>query len=291
MKPVKRSPHYHDPGGPFYNPKKTRPLPSVPPLVRQEQILIFSGYHNGVLAHTFQTMCGPQPPTITSAPATISVVDRPRSLGYTVPTGYDPITMDVQLRFDNWVDYSGPLVNQDLELDLARLWWMAGRGTLGPGRPTTGNPPTIEVSSINSAGILIPLVPPQVRNVKWYISNIAWDTAPMRFTSEMIAARDLSVAVATRGRQDVTVTLQQVQDQSGLRSARKKPDNGSFYRVSDSQYRNVKLMCAYYLNRRDQTTYKAVMQLPANKHLHLTDPGKRLKNGTKLYFPNSLKAE
>jgi hypothetical protein len=266
-------------------PKPSKKAPNPPN--RQSQILVFYGYQHGLLKHDFQVLCGPQPPTITSTPSNIAVIDRPRSTGYTVPTGYDPITTDFQIRFENWIDYALP-VNKDVEGDISKLMWMANRGKLGPGRPGQGNPPILKVRAFDTTANDIPLIPPDIQGLEWVISNIQWDPTPLRLTSDMIKARKLSVPVGTRARQDATVTLMQWSPAPGFATTKRKPAKGNFAKYSDAAYWNIRLMTNRYCGKHTQADYKTVMQLPANKHLKIRHPGQRLKNHTKVFFPNSL---
>jgi hypothetical protein len=261
-------------------------------VISQPQILLFYGYRNRILYHNFQALCGPQPPVITSTPVDITVVNRPRSVGYTVPTGYDPFTMDVQIRFENWINYKTP-INPDVEGDISRLLWMAGRGKLGP-NPTmngNGNPPIVKVRCFDPKGTDLPMIGPDLTGLEWVISNIQWDPTPLRLDSQTIAARKLTVPPGTRGRQDATVTLMQWIPAPGDATVAAKPANGNFSQFSTAQYWNVRLMTNYWTGQNTQADYKTVMQLPANQSLKLRDPGQRLPPHTKVFFPNALLTE
>jgi hypothetical protein len=271
-------------------PKKVGKVPDAP--INAAQVLQFYGYRNQILQHSFQALCGPQPPQITNAPVDITVVNRPRSVGYTIATGYDPVTMDVQIRFENWIDYRNP-INPDVEGDISQLLWMGGRGRLGPdpSHNGNGNPPIVKVRCFDPKGTDLPLIPVDYTGIEWVISNIQWDPTPLRLTRQMISARNLNLPVGTRGRQDATVTLTQWIPAPGDQTVAKSPDNGNFSENSDGQFWNVRLMTNRYLNQNSSDAYKAVMQLPANKALKLRNPGQRLPVGTRVYFPNSLRKE
>lgn len=254
-----------------------------------EQLIHFYGYLHGLETHHFQCLAGEQPPTHTGGFANVTNVTRPRSVDYTMVTDYPAITMDVPIRFDNWVNW-GKTVNPNVEEDISRLMWMAGLGKLGPGKPQSGDPPIVKVAAFGATGKngQVPLIPPDLQDLEWIISSITWDTAPIRFDAAMLNARNLTLPIGTRARQDAVVSLVRWTPEPGFKTRKRKPKAGVRTAYSSAKNWNVRLMCENVFDRSKQSDFKAVMTLSANKHLKLRSPGQRIKNGTKVAFPQSF---
>lgn len=148
----------------------------------------------------FNVLAGDQPPRITDGYAKIGTVDRPEQTGLTTFEGYNPITMEVPIRFEGFHDGEG----MDIERDIALLERMAGRGNF-PGA-ATGPPPIIRVTTTDGSprGKTVPLIPASYQQTRentqgplWLISGIDWDPDPIRNSA------------GNRIRQLATVTLQQ----------------------------------------------------------------------------------
>ena len=164
-------------------------------------------------AHSFTVLPSENAPTVTGGFAKINIVDRPQDVGLTIVGGYDPIAMDIAVRFDcvtaDWFDSIQGSTNQpasDVERDIGILEWMGGRGKQfgvdRVGAPGQGDPPVVRVYSVDSQGVQRPLIPNIAQDVPFLVSNIVYDTNPARN------------ARGYRTRQDVTVSLTQlVQDQ------------------------------------------------------------------------------
>jgi hypothetical protein len=119
--------------------------------------------------------------TITGGWAKWAVVDRPQRVGMTVLQGYDPVTMDVPVLFDNVVQQDGA----DLERDIQVLEWMAGRGKLFAsdghvGASGQGDSPIVSVFSAASDGVETPMIPPNVHDLDWVVTGISYDANPLR---------------------------------------------------------------------------------------------------------------
>jgi hypothetical protein len=147
---------------------------------------------------TFAVLAGEGAPTLAGGFAKWGVIDRPRRVGMTVLQGYDPMTMDVPVRFDDVIHQAGV----DLERDIQMLHWMAGRGKLFAadghvGASGKGDSPIVNVYSSDSHGKQTPLIPPDVWDIDWVITGLTFDPSPIRNTA------------GRRIRQDVTVTLTQ----------------------------------------------------------------------------------
>lgn len=269
------------------HPRKKAP-PHTP--VSSSAIINFFGYHKNQLTYAFQALAqSGNSPTITGGWPNVSNITRPRSIDYTVVTDYPPMSMDVPIRFENWAAYGDP-VNANVEHDLQVLTWMWNRGKLSKS-PHEGDPPIVKVAVFNpphhaQSLTQSALIPPDVQDLEWIISNVSYDTAPLRYDKAMIAARGLvDVQVGDRGRQDVTVSLTQWIPAPGFRTKRAKPANGNISKKATVQYRNVQTMCSHYFDRTDPADWKTVKELPANAHWKLRSTRQNIPVGKKMWFP------
>lgn len=266
--------------------KDAKDLARVPPSYPPHALIYVFGYYNNQLAHRLQAVCGEQPPTITGGWPNITSVTRPRSEDYVVLTDYPPLTMDVSLRFDGWLS---PPVNPDVEHDMQKLTWMWGRGTLGPGQPGVGNPPILKLGAFNGGQTQTPLIPPDVQDLEWVITNVQYDTAPLRFNAAQLAARGLSLPVASRARQDVVISLMRWQPAPGFQVQKAKAPDGVVYLKSTQKANCVRSMCQICYDRHQTSDYRTVMNLSANAHLNLRNPGQILPVQTRVAFPATFK--
>jgi hypothetical protein len=159
------------------------------------------------------------PPVITDGYAILQVVARPGMVGVAQFMGYNPLAMDVPIRFEatNKADGSG------VESDIATLERMAGRGNFaGSGQQA---PPVIRLSTTDNAGNVVPLIP---LNYQWNIANagaplwrvesIKWDTKPWR---NRLGRRIRQTAVVTMW-EYTPITLQVSLSQRAAAKARHK---------------------------------------------------------------------
>ena len=119
------------------------------------------------------------PPTITDGYAILQVVARPGMVGVAQAQGYNPMAMDVPIRFES----ENKPDSQANENRIALLEKMAGRGT-SKGR---GAPPVLRLSTTDNHGKVVPLIP---LNYQWHtnrsqaplwrIAAISWDTGAWR---------------------------------------------------------------------------------------------------------------
>jgi hypothetical protein len=153
-------------------------------------------------ALSFDVLAGDEPPRITAGYAKFDVVDRPQREGLTVFTGYDPLQMEVPIQFEN---VRGSREGLDIERDIALLERMAGRGNFEGA--AVGPPPVLRVSTTNSKGEVVPLIPRGYQWSRqnpaaplWRVANIDWDTS----VPDGVLRND----GGNRIRQKATVTLQ-----------------------------------------------------------------------------------
>jgi hypothetical protein len=130
----------------------------------------------------FHVLAGDQAPRVVGGYAKIDVVDRTERSGISVFRGYDPIVLEVPVRFEA-EDRSGPWGSADgtqIERDIRLLEQMAGRG-IHQGA-AVGAPPIIQVMTRDNSGNFVGLIPKAYQytrgnplNQLWWVSGIDWD--------------------------------------------------------------------------------------------------------------------
>jgi hypothetical protein len=149
---------------------------------------------------SFNVNAGDNPPKITGGYAKFDVVDVQGRVGINRFLGYDPLSIDIPIQFENFADQVGSLI----EDNIAALERMAGRGDY-PGA-AYGPPAVIRVSVMTDGNPpkVVPLIPAQYQysdqhqNAPLYrITGIAWDDGAIRN------------AAGFRIRQTATVTVTQ----------------------------------------------------------------------------------
>lgn len=149
-------------------------------------------------ADSFHVLAGDEPPSITDGYGKYDTVDRLQRVGLTVFQGFNPIAMEVPIRFDAYRSRDGSQIEKDIFL----LERMGGRGNFSGS--AVGPPPVIRVSTTNSAGAIVPLIP---SNYQWSSQNKSapmWRVAGIDWTDGAI--RDNG---GNRILQEATVHLQQ----------------------------------------------------------------------------------
>jgi hypothetical protein len=144
-------------------------------------------------------LAGEGAPTVTDGWVKVAKVPRFQRVAYTVPEGWEPITMTVPVLFDAMVRTKE---RKDLEEDILNLEWLAGRTPNPTGGEVKGEPPFVEAFTVNATGSPIPLIPRQYQTVagksqQWYMTGIAFGEA----------IRD---AGGARLRQKATITLLEI---------------------------------------------------------------------------------
>jgi hypothetical protein len=155
---------------------------------------------------TFTVLMGDGGPVPTGGWAKISQIERPLQLSYTVATGWDARVVTVPILFDSVMETKN---RPNIEVDIQTLEGMAGRST----EPTGGEPPYVEVYSVDGSGKMTPLVPKAFQGTEgepqlWFITNIEFD--------ETETIRD---SAGARLRQAVVVTLTEIISTPGVREA------------------------------------------------------------------------
>lgn len=218
---------------------------------------------------TFSVLAGDGAPTVTGGWARIALLERPGRVSFTVPSGYDPVTMTVPILFDAVAKTKD---RADIEADIKKLEWMAGRST----EEALGEPPYVEVFTLDDNGNTIALVPEQYqskpgRSQQWFISGIEFDTE---------AIRDRS---GSRLRQAATVTLTEIITTPGViaknRKSREAVKNKNETVFSTSEADTIKKVAA---REGIPSSWKAI--LAANRKLG-SSAEKHLKPHTAIKIP------
>jgi len=234
-------------------------------------------------------LAGEQAATVTGGWAKWGLIERPQRVSMTVLQGYDPVTMDVPIRFDNVV----PSAGSDIEGDIQKLHWMAGRGKLFSaaghvGAAGQGDSPIVNVYSASSDGKQTPMIPPDAQDIDWVITGLDFDRNPLRDHG------------GKRVRQDVTVTLTQhisspgtSLDSASVRARARKGIEGEYVYFPVTSARNTIRKITTF-DAHNPTHAAAVAVLKTNKaRLHLGSSIDaplipHLKPGTKIKVPKTV---
>lgn len=151
-------------------------------------------------------LAGDQGPHVTSGYAKWEAIDRWGRAGALQFNGYDPVTIEIPVRFES-LGYNEHGMRTGVEDDIEALEQMGGRGRFQGA--TTGRPGPIKITCTNNHGDSVPLLaaihqsggysnpnPPM-----WVITGIDWGTA---VPDEVYRNR-----LGARIRQTATITVQQ----------------------------------------------------------------------------------
>lgn len=146
-----------------------------------------SGGHN---SRQFSVLCGDDPPTIIDGYGQWTVISRPLRQGLTIPQGFNPAKLQLNVRFGVWDGRFGfggwdtglrvgasfdTRVGEYIEECIDDLHWMAGGNELG------GPSPVLYIDSYRldkGQAVRTFLMPKQYRGVPWIIDNgITWGTS------------------------------------------------------------------------------------------------------------------
>jgi hypothetical protein len=138
-------------------------------------------------SQSFHVLADDQPPRITSGYSKIGVIDRTERCGISVFQGYDPIVIEIPVRFEaedrsgSWAGADGSQIEKDIQL----LEQMAGRGIIAGA--AIGAPPIIRIQTRDNAGNFVGLIPRAYQwtrgnpnNQFYWISGIDWDADALR---------------------------------------------------------------------------------------------------------------
>jgi hypothetical protein len=235
-----------------------------------------------VAQYNFTVLAGSAAPTVTAGFAKWSVIDRAQRVGMTVLAGYDPLVMDVPVMFDSVVQQSS-----DIEGDIAKLDWMAGRGKLfasdgGVGVAGQGDSPLVRVFSTNTNGVETALIPPSCQGLDWVVSGVTFDPNPLRNRA------------GSRIRQPATVTLTQFvaspgtsYDSPSTRARRIAADRGKYRTVHTSAQSNSWKLVA--VNLAHNQTYKAAVDIMNANRLNADRRVRAVRSVTARTLPYPVK--
>ena len=247
-----------------------------------------------VAPYSLVVLAGDGAPTIKGGWPKIQVIDRPRRVGFTMPVGYDPLTMDVPIQFDTTVptmpdyvgnrEYIGGQQNFNCEYHIQILEWMAGRGKVkSNGIPAAqGSPPLVHAASwINTGGASrqSDLIPRNVQGTVWYISNIDYDENPLRNYW------------GSRIQQKATVTLSQYIQIPGMDAGVTKAlaNKKAFVTFNICQgYETVAKVVQRCTGSNDVQVYNTVMQTCRAHGVNVTAYNAPLPMGTPIFIPTYL---
>jgi hypothetical protein len=188
-------------GGAKAEARATREESLPAPHISTSQQIGFFGHTQTGENRVVVVLAGEGAPTITGGWVQVAKVKRFQRVAFTVPEGYEPIEMQIPIQFEALLQTKE---RKDLEQDILNLEWMAGRYPLGAGQSELkGEPPYVEVFTVNAEGQQIPLVPLQYQGEpgasrQWFMGSIAFDANPERDTG------------GARLRQKATVTLTEI---------------------------------------------------------------------------------
>lgn len=142
--------------------------------------IIFRG-ELGEQKQIVEVLAGEAAPTPSGGYAKWARVPRPQRKSLTILEGYEPMTLTVPVLFDA---VRGNGVREDVENQIQKLEWMAGRGVKyrQPYEAGVGKPPLVVVYSAKGEQRETPLIPKpfQTPNIKWYVDDLTWDEHPLR---------------------------------------------------------------------------------------------------------------
>jgi hypothetical protein len=249
--------------------EETLPAPNV----STNQQIGFFGHTQTGENRVVVVLAGEGAPTVTGGWVQVAKVKRFQRVAFTVPEGYEPIEMQIPIQFEALLQTKE---RKDLEQDIVNMEWMAGRYPLSAGQSEIkGEPPYVEVFTVNAKGRQIPLVPLQYQGEpgasrQWFMGSIAFDPNPERDTG------------GARLRQKATVTLTEiVSTPSSLKRNREAREQvkGKFSTVYSSESENTirRIAVAYGI----PSAWEAILR--ANSSISSAE--KNLRIGTAIRIP------
>lgn len=266
------------------------------PTVRGQFIGFFGTLTNGKeLEEQFvQVLAGEGAPTPTGGWPKWVEVERPQRVSMTVLQGYPPMQLSVPIRFEAVLETEGRM---DVEREIQKLEWMAGRARIGfnngergepggifhgkPGSDALGDSPLVQIYTSDGQKETA-LVPVQFQGLNWVITNIAFDE------SAEGSKRDSGGA---RVRQLATVTLLQhvgspgtSADSPTVRAAARASGEGKGTTYTSTAGLNTVAKLAYQYTHTTRTVQEIIKANSRNRKIG-SDPDKPLPVGTKVFIP------
>lgn len=231
-------------------------------------------------SRAFTVLAGAGGPNPSAGFAKIQINDRPRRVGFTMPVGWDPLQLDIPIQFEGMNSNWSLAGSGGIEGDIQILEWMSGRGKIAGydaklGAPTYGDPPTVRVSSLDSKGQPTNLIAPNYHGMSWYVSNLAYDTSPIRNRN------------GDRIRQLVTVSLTQ-KISLPTTTSKPKPPTYSLLRTSSADNTLRKTVKATFHDATNADLSAALTMTQSHKRSGTPCPSRldqTLPVGTPIYVP------
>lgn len=245
--------------------------------------------------HQFSVLSGDQPPTVVGGYAQYATIPRPLRRGLTLFQGYDPMSLQVSVRFikfdstGSWITDTGVVggvgAGATIENEIAILEWMAGESI------NVGPSPFVYLSTFDGSGNSVPLIPFEYQTTSpnqpaafgggnpapWIITGLSWDASPIRNTD------------GYRIRQDATVTVQYYQAPGGQPTSSKGRGKARSKSITVTSKANddTPLKIARHQKTHDaQTLAEAIKNAPQNKDLQLRSIHSKIKHGKKVTVPS-----
>ena len=264
---------------------KQRTQPAGPAVIGNQRNYIHfiaeevTGKH---LVYEFDVMAGDTPPTVVDGYGQYAVVDRPLQRGDLQFTGYNPVSLQIPVRFITF-DKSGTWLRDNaaganIERDIRILEYMGGIGL------AYGRPPLAFVSTYDNRGQTVPLIPFQYQpgapkapilgqSMPWSVTGIDWGNS-VRNSDQY------------RVWQEATVTIQHAQ--LGIGTVTKLLPRADVLIVFSAPGSDTALKISRTVPSTDPYTLaQDLIASPHNKTLQLRGINQMIKHGRRVYVPNS----
>ena len=215
---------------------------------------------------------------ITGGFSKMNIIDRAQRLGYTMPAGYDPVSVDIAVQFEAMTLYDDGYSPEMVEDDIQSLEWMAGRGLLYErskvGQAAVGDPPLVQVRSVDEQLRDTGLIPRNIRGLVWVVANLTPGTE--------VRGRD-----GNRRRALTTISL--TQWVGAPRTRVKLQDGFQVYSttITDRTVQEV-VVRNTSIARGDVDSMRQVLEACRAHQVSVKSYRQKLKAGTKVYIPNRL---
>jgi hypothetical protein len=281
-KPSTIKPHHRGGNGPQ--------IPTSGPWTAQQQ-LKFTGTiidkYEPSQQFSFYVLAGPGGPNPTGGWGQINTIDRPRNRGFTYAASYMPRSMDVPVRFLATPYANGGWSPAQVEQNIAILEWMSGFGVLYQDQVgAKGTPPVVQISSFKAgSNSATPLVPQNFQSnlaggLRWVISNLQYDTSPIRDSD------------GYRTFQDITVSVIEYVAAPGAPTSPRQRQQGrgttnAFVTVTTTAGKDTIAKVCISLGITAASDWATVIQFNLAR-LKVKSANQQLKVGTKIQVPSSL---
>lgn len=189
---------------------------------------------------------------------------------------------------------SGQSTAEDVESDIQKLHWMAGRGKLfaskadhGVGRAATNDPPIVNVASYDAKGSETDLIPRDVQGINWLISNIAYDTSPtgQQLNSSMSRIRQIATVSLT----EFSAAPESTYDSPATRAKGRNSKNTGYQTVkSTAAWWCIRLLVEHHTNQRTTKAFRTVLEFNRSHGRSYRSYNQHLPLGSVVLIPTNL---